>query len=907
MSNPTSAPTTFTTPLMTGSVTTLNFAAADPLEDNKFLENKLLPGQTFFPKATVAPEVTDTPTIIPTEELTIVTTEVPPVVDDDDDDDDDGTPGEDFVTDPPTLEKEFDDIVFGDDDTVVSGGKIDDDDQAVATPSPTQEDDDEFNNDDDDAYGTTNVGKPNNDAGDDDDYGIDDDVYQKQRVSSKADLVSFQSNWGPSHTGAMVYDFTRNSIYVTGSNYVDTNAGTDTWKRSSCFLGVIPMADISEWTVVQDPLPPQAKHRLPGNMPTPAPSTAAAAAAVATVPPVTAAPVPIDESTLEFTVPESLNEREQMACQAIVYDDSVQTDHFLFLGGVDEQDAKVRKGQINAFFNVYERTRINPEWQLDIDPIPMNPTLLYKPEETVPIRFPVAMVTGFKDGQEVLMTLMVNSMDPLLTEEYVEAKDANNPNNYKNNLLPPGLMPHQGYPKRGSDFFSSYQVHTYDKATKTFAYSFGEDLDGETTYPTGLVNLDPDAFTAVFVGYMKGKGPNVFANIPDPIFTDADPGAIGDPPKLRLDDTDGFVQYFRAQVPSFDEGIRFSSLEMNPPLNDYVHDVCLGDTNDQGVYDEFYVVGSTYGTMPPGTQQTATTTNILTGYKNKNSDGNHLPKLSSFVSKIVGGEVLWTTQFYAVDESNKRSYDALKNGRNEAFGCNVVQSEPDLMYVGGNVYRGSTMDSHHAAAGGDDVWVAQLNTDDGSIRWVQQLGSTGDDTISPTKGIQAAINGDCILYGETNGQLYRKKNNQENLRSDIFVTVLAKKDGTSAPTISGNNGIDYDRRKHNTGGSQKSGKKNGFIGAGSALVVIALLIGALVFYKFRRPTRRGQSRPQSDGKEGVFTDNIGYNDNNGSDELGIGSGGVDDAGGSLPGLSTSYSDNSNGDSNGNGKAEKSFV
>jgi len=52
------------------------------------------------------------------------------------------------------------------------------------------------------------------------------------------------------------------------------------------------------------------------------------------------------------------------------------------------------------------------------------------------------------------------------------------------------------------------------------------------------------------------------------------------------------------------------------------------------------------------------------------------------------------------------------------------------------------------SAGKDDIWVAQLNTNDGALKWMKQLGSTGDDHVSRTNGVQADVVGDCIIYGD---------------------------------------------------------------------------------------------------------------------------------------------------------------
>lgn len=223
--------------------------------------------------------------------------------------------------------------------------------------------------------------------------------------------------------------------------------------------------------------------------------------------------------------------------------------------------------------------------------------------------------------------------------------------------------------------------------------------------------------------------------------------------------------------------------------------------------------------MPPGEYQNKIKTNLLSG--NANDPGT----LSAFVSKIdyKTRTVLWNTQLYGERNGSVSGADA------QAFGCHAMISDPTTLYVGGNVYDGAVMISNKKSAGGDDIWVAQLDTEDGSLRWIEQTGSSGNDSISKTKGIRADINGDAVVYGETNGDFFRKGNAAKGV-SDIFITTFNKSDGYTPMTI-----------------EQKSAanRTKGLIGGGVALILLSIL-GAGYFF-FGRPKRRGQSRSSGDG------------------------------------------------------------
>jgi hypothetical protein len=58
------------------------------------------------------------------------------------------------------------------------------------------------------------------------------------------------------------------------------------------------------------------------------------------------------------------------------------------------------------------------------------------------------------------------------------------------------------------------------------------------------------------------------------------------------------------------------------------------------------------------------------------------------------------------------------------------------------------------SAGSDDIIVAMLNTNDGSTRWLHQVGSNGDDRVARGGGIVADLNGNAVVFGDTTGSFY---------------------------------------------------------------------------------------------------------------------------------------------------------
>mmetsp|Transcript_43046 Transcript_43046/g.48769 ORF Transcript_43046/g.48769 Transcript_43046/m.48769 type:complete len:776 (-) Transcript_43046:307-2634(-) len=659
--------------------------------------------------------------------------------------------------------------------------------------------------------------------------------------------MGFQSNWGPysTYSGSMMYDFTRNSIYVTGLTYetntfADTPPQTTPMPQSSCFVGHIPLADIQVgWKLLSPPLPPSSaifKGR------------------------------DVDPN---FVIPDSLKEDEQLACSTILYD-STQSQKaggdYLYVGGVDEKKMDARDdGTISSFVNVYDRTSNSPDWtntQIVSTEFP-NPSAAVEgtasADPLIPVRYPIGMVHGYDTNLEFVQiaVLSVSSQDPLFTDAFIENDDRSNPRNYKNSLLPPGIGANGkakdvDYYKRGSNFYPSFQTFQIDGDAKSRSVVFTSGEDFQSTdptnkkynniFPTGITNLLAQGDGRgrqhyVFVGSYRGTGCAAFGSSPEAT-------------NSTDHDYDGFAAARFGK--SVEPAIRFHSMQTEPNLHDYVHGVCThpGEAGDDLSY---YVVGSTYGTMPKGTNQTDLNVNKLGTILDNDTN-----ILSSWISKVDAATqtVLWTTQVYSTKH-------------NEAFGCHVIPSDPSTMYVGGTVYNNGSMmyvrsgtenkirkSTYHIgggkSAGKDDVWVAQLNTDDGALKWMKQLGSTGDDHISRTNGVQADVVGDCIIYGDTNGELYRSRfkdprqtDGNPSTRTDIFVVKLDKRNGNYVSTI------EMDRVAFS-----KSHKKVGGLVVGILFILLCLGMFALYYIKFYRPKRRTSNNINGLDNEGLFTDGV---------------------------------------------------
>jgi hypothetical protein len=175
------------------------------------------------------------------------------------------------------------------------------------------------------------------------------------------DGQGFQSNWGPSYAGAMVYDFTRHSVYLTGSTYPNPRR-----KQSSCFLGHVQLVDMQHWKTVQDPI-------TDGQTP-------------------------------------AIEETENLACSAMVHD---QDD--LWVGGMNEKEGTVRNSPQRGFYTVYRRDRKTPDWDV------FTAKLMEKNPDTAKVQIPQAML--YHSGKREMVVAIDTSDDDSLSGEYYKHED----------------------------------------------------------------------------------------------------------------------------------------------------------------------------------------------------------------------------------------------------------------------------------------------------------------------------------------------------------------------------------------------------------------------------------------------------------------------------------------------------
>jgi hypothetical protein len=260
--------------------------------------------------------------------------------------------------------------------------------------------------------------------------------------------------------------------------------------------------------------------------------------------------------------------------------------------------------------------------------------------------------------------------------------------------------------------------------------------------------------------------------------------------------------------------------------DDWIMQACR-DTIDETA---FYVVGATKGKIDSGASR---------------SDDDQT--VHAVVAKIHSNTLtaVWTKQYSVTHGSGNNG----KAAAAAALGCAVIQGA-DAMYIAGVVENGATLNyGTQTSAGGDDIFVAMINTEDGSTRWVQQVGSNGDDRIARGGGVASDLNGNAIVYGDTTGSFYRSKAQDASPDvSDLFVMVFDQADGSHLNPLKGPPIKDTSAPREWYPNGVTKFKDNKTLAYG--MIALLLLMVAFLIFFVGRNRRRKEAESQ---KSNIFT------------------------------------------------------
>lgn len=260
-------------------------------------------------------------------------------------------------------------------------------------------------------------------------------------------------------------------------------------------------------------------------------------------------------------------------------------------------------------------------------------------------------------------------------------------------------------------------------------------------------------------------------------------------------DEDGFIMQLKLSDGSFIKHDRHQGqiydyqddLREGTPSDDFIRGICnnLGKGHDtHGKSDIFYVVGGTKGDMTTNSQ----------GPQNENGNGgfqfgaaveskykgswNRDESLMPFMRKVNIDTLkpVWTTQWAAMPKNT----NAFVPTNAYAMDCYVDNSNKAIFVVG-SVLKDAKMtqgDVEMINQGDDDIWVAKVDEETGNVFWLTQLGSTESDYVARRGSIAVNNEGNVIIYGDTNGSLYRPRDTGEDpANTDMFLMTIDGKTG----------------------------------------------------------------------------------------------------------------------------------
>lgn len=282
-------------------------------------------------------------------------------------------------------------------------------------------------------------------------------------------------------------------------------------------------------------------------------------------------------------------------------------------------------------------------------------------------------------------------------------------------------------------------------------------------------------------------------------------------------DEDGFVMQLKLSDGSFikhdrHKGVKYdyeSNLREGTPSDDFIRGMCNsrgGGHHGEHKSDVFYVVGGTKGDMTTddqGMQNIGDNAGFQFGEMVEIRYANSWDREESMMPFLRQVNIhdlrpTWTTQWAAMP-ANRKGAKLPTNAF--AMDCFVDNNE-EAVYVVGSVMDGNKMtqgDIELIPQGGDDIWVAKVDEATGNVYWLTQLGSAGMEKLARRGSIVVNEEGDVLIYGDTNGNMYRPRAPHEDpLNTDMFVMTIdgqtgAVKDdfylgGTSSGSVSGNIG-----------------------------------------------------------------------------------------------------------------------
>jgi hypothetical protein len=166
-----------------------------------------------------------------------------------------------------------------------------------------------------------------------------------------------------------------------------------------------------------------------------------------------------------------------------------------------------------------------------------------------------------------------------------------------------------------------------------------------------------------------------------------------------------------------------------------------------------YIAGTTQGLMPVAVDSAAPA------------------GTSAFLMKfhVISMKPVWTKQLGSISAS--RFHKGIARG----MAC-AVTPNGESVWLGGVVEDNGVIENESSGRtkshGGKDIFVAKIDTYNGHLSMVKQMGTAKDDQLARRGGLVADTDGNAVVIGNTYGSFYRTRSPNETA-SDVFVLTVS--------------------------------------------------------------------------------------------------------------------------------------